>query len=79
MISLPDDLLTDIDQAARRRGMTRSGLLAAAARRELSARDRDSREATIRRMEQRAEKNGWPTVDELLGDRAERDARDMRR
>lgn len=35
MVSLPQDLLEDLDREARRRGSTRSGLLATAARREL--------------------------------------------
>lgn len=36
MVSLPDELLGQIDAAAKRRGTTRSGLLAATVRRELA-------------------------------------------
>jgi metal-responsive CopG/Arc/MetJ family transcriptional regulator len=36
MVSLPEELLQQIDEEARRRSMSRSALLAVAARRELS-------------------------------------------
>ena len=39
MVSLPADLLTDLDREAARRGSTRSALLALAARRELEQQD----------------------------------------
>lgn len=39
MISLPDDLLHRLDQGAKERSMTRSGLLRELAERELSKRD----------------------------------------
>jgi metal-responsive CopG/Arc/MetJ family transcriptional regulator len=39
MVSLPSDLLTDLDREAARRGSTRSALLALAARRELEQQD----------------------------------------
>ena len=39
MVSLPADLLTDLDREAARRGSTRSALLAVAARRELEQQD----------------------------------------
>ncbi len=39
MLSLPDELLREIDEESRRRSTSRSALLAAAARRELDRRD----------------------------------------
>ncbi|HEV3313199.1 MAG TPA: type II toxin-antitoxin system HicB family antitoxin [Chloroflexota bacterium] len=39
MVSLPEQLLQRIDEEAKRRGTTRSGLLQTAARRELGDRD----------------------------------------
>lgn len=39
MVSLPAELLADLDREAARRGSTRSGLLAVAARRELDQQD----------------------------------------
>lgn len=39
MVSLPDDLLEQVDAEARRRSTSRSALLALAARRELGRRD----------------------------------------
>ena len=39
MVSLPDDLLADLDREAARRGSSRSALLAVAARRELDQQD----------------------------------------
>jgi metal-responsive CopG/Arc/MetJ family transcriptional regulator len=39
MVSLPADLLADLDREAARRGSTRSALLAVAARRELEQQD----------------------------------------
>jgi len=53
MISLPEDLLRRLDSEARKRSMTRSGLLAAALQRELARRDPDAVAAAIARSEQR--------------------------
>ncbi|MHB1718421.1 MAG: ribbon-helix-helix protein, CopG family, partial [Acidimicrobiales bacterium] len=39
MVSLPDELVRDLDAEARRRSMSRSALLATAARRELARGD----------------------------------------
>lgn len=39
MVSLPEDLLADLDREAARRGSSRSALLAVAARRELDQQD----------------------------------------
>jgi Ribbon-helix-helix protein, copG family len=53
MVSLPDDLVREIDEEARRRSMSRSALLAAAARRELARRDPVAVAEAIARSEQR--------------------------
>jgi predicted transcriptional regulator len=79
MVSLPDDLLAEVDRTARLRGTTRSGLLAEAARRELERRNPDAMRAALKRIEARAARYGWPTMDDLLADKAERDERDMHR
>ena len=49
MISLPDDLLAAIDAEARRRHVTRSGLLAQAAGREIARRAPDDVSEAIER------------------------------
>jgi|1185.fasta_scaffold1111269_2 metal-responsive CopG/Arc/MetJ family transcriptional regulator len=49
MVSLPADLLADLDREAARRGSTRSGLLAAAARRELEQQSADDLDAALER------------------------------
>ena len=49
MISLPDELLARLDEHARRRGTTRSGLLRELAERELLI-DSDSRRRGIARL-----------------------------
>jgi hypothetical protein len=53
MVSLPDELVRDIDEEARRRSMSRSALLAAAARRELARRDPVAVAEAIARSEHR--------------------------
>ena len=73
MISLPDELLRRLDREARRRSMTRSGLLAAAAQRELSRRDPDAVAAAILRSERRFQSAGAFEAAALV--RADRDAR----
>lgn len=79
MISLPDDLLAEVDQAARVRGTTRSGLLAEAARRELGRRDPETMRAAIERLRARAIKYGWPAQADLAAEKKARDERDMYR
>lgn len=73
MVSLPDDLLQRIDQVARERSMSRSALLAAAARRELARRDPEAVAAAIARSEKRFQAAGSFEAAELV--RADRDAR----
>jgi metal-responsive CopG/Arc/MetJ family transcriptional regulator len=53
MISLPEDLLAELDAEAKKRSVSRSSLLAAAARRELSRRDPAEMADLIARSEQR--------------------------
>jgi len=55
MVSLPDELLADIDDEAQRRSISRSALLAEAARRDLSRRDPRSVASAIRRSLERFE------------------------
>ncbi len=73
MVSLPDDLLAEVDAEARRRTTSRSALLAAALRRELARRDPDVVAAAIKRSEERFRKAGAFEAGDLL--RADRDAR----
>lgn len=58
MISLPDELLGQLDEEARRRGTTRSGLLQDAARRELGTLGLP-REEILERLDRVAA--GWST------------------
>jgi len=53
MVSLPDELLAELDEEAKRRSTSRSGLLATAARRELSRRDSVQMAEAISRSERR--------------------------
>jgi len=64
MVSIPDDLLTEIDLEAKRQGTSRSGLLQKAAKREigLAVTDRDD---VIRRLESIAE--GWSGPTDVVG------------
>jgi metal-responsive CopG/Arc/MetJ family transcriptional regulator len=73
MISLPDDLLTKIDAEARRRAMSRSALLAAAAGREIGRRDPEEVAAAIARSEARFLNAGSFEAADLV--RADRDQR----
>jgi len=73
MISLTEELLMEIDGEARRRGMSRSALLAAAARRELDRPDPDEVAAAIARSEERFRRAGGFESAELV--RADRDSR----
>jgi metal-responsive CopG/Arc/MetJ family transcriptional regulator len=73
MVSLPDDLLHEIDAAAQHRSTSRSAFLAAAARRELMRRDPEAMSAAISRSERRFEQSGAFDSAEIV--RADRDAR----
>lgn len=53
MISLPDDLLKRLDEEARQRSMSRSALIATAARHELSRRDPETVAEAVARSEAR--------------------------
>ncbi len=53
MVSLPEELVHEIDEEARRRSMSRSALLAAAARRELARPTLGAIAEAISRSEQR--------------------------
>jgi metal-responsive CopG/Arc/MetJ family transcriptional regulator len=53
MVSLPEDLLEEIDRVARKRSMSRSALLAAAARREIARPSPTEVDEAIIRSEQR--------------------------
>ena len=73
MVSLPDELVRDIDEEAQRRSMSRSALLAAAARRELARRDPAAVAEAIARSEQRFRTAGRFDAAELI--RQDRDTR----
>lgn len=73
MVSLPEDLLAQIDDEAQRRSMSRSALLAAAARRELERRDPDAVAAAVARSEDRFRRAGSFNATDLV--RADRDRR----
>ncbi len=73
MVSLPDDLLREIDGEARRRSMSRSALLATAARNELARPDPAEVAAAIARSERRFRAAG--TFDAAALVREDRDRR----
>jgi metal-responsive CopG/Arc/MetJ family transcriptional regulator len=73
MVSLPDELVREIDEEARRRSLSRSALLAAAARRELARPDPAAVAAAISRSEQRFRAAGAFDAAELV--RQGRDSR----
>ena len=50
MVSLPDELLAQLDAEAKRRSTTRSGLLADAVRRELASPSVEARRQILARM-----------------------------
>lgn len=58
MVSLPEDLLADLDTEARRRSTSRSALLASAARRELARPNPEKVAAAIARSERRFSTTG---------------------
>lgn len=67
MVSLPEDLLTALDEEARNRSTSRSALLAEAARRELARRRPDRIAAAIARSEARFERAGSFESSALVG------------
>jgi metal-responsive CopG/Arc/MetJ family transcriptional regulator len=71
MVSLPADLLEDIDREAARRGMSRSGLLAAAARHELDQQDPAELDRALQRARAALRHSGVFESAELV--RAERE------
>lgn len=73
MVSLPDDLLAEIDVEVKRRGTSRSALLADAARRELARRDPASLAAVIERSQRRFRAAGsFDSADLVRADRDDR-------
>jgi len=80
LISLPQELLADIDQEVDRRGTSRSAFLRTAAVHELGWRDPEEIEAAL--AEGQAALAGLgpaEAAEEIARDRRERDARDRRR
>ncbi len=73
MISLPEDLLSELDNEARRRATSRSALLAAAARRELARREPREVDEAVRRSERRFRTAGTFEAADLV--RRDRDDR----
>jgi metal-responsive CopG/Arc/MetJ family transcriptional regulator len=73
MVSIPEDLLVQLDAEAKRRATSRSALLAAAARRELARPDPAELTAAIERSERRFLGAGSFDAADLV--RADRDAR----
>ena len=73
MVSLPDELVAELDEEARRRSTSRSALLAAAARRELARRDPIAVAEAIARSERRFLTAGGFEAAELV--RHDRDSR----
>jgi metal-responsive CopG/Arc/MetJ family transcriptional regulator len=74
MVSLPDDLLAEIDEEARRRSTNRSAFLATAARRELTRGAPEAIEAAIARSVDRFRRSRPFESAEVV--RATRDARE---
>ena len=66
MVSLPADLLSRIDEEAQRRSLSRSALLALAARRELARRDSHAVAEAIARSEARFREAGAFEASELV-------------
>jgi metal-responsive CopG/Arc/MetJ family transcriptional regulator len=71
MVSLPADLLADLDREAARRGSTRSALLALAARRELEQQDPAELDALLETVRAAMRTTGAFEAADLV--RAERD------
>lgn len=74
MVSLPEDLLAEIDTEAKRRSTSRSALLASAARRELARRDPEQLTEAIARSVRRFDRAGTFEATDLV-----RDSRDSQR
>lgn len=72
-VSLPDELIQEIDKEAHRRSMSRSDLLAESARRELARPDSVAVDKVITRSERRFRNAGSFEATELL--RRDRDSR----
>jgi metal-responsive CopG/Arc/MetJ family transcriptional regulator len=73
MISLPAELLAEVDAEARRRSTSRSALLAEAVRRELARRDSTQVAEAIARSERRFRDAGtFESADLVRADRDER-------
>lgn len=73
MVSLPDDLLAQLDAEVKRRSISRSALLAAAARRELAHQDPADLAAAIQRSERRFRDAGsFDSADLVRSDRDDR-------
>jgi hypothetical protein len=73
MVSLPDGLLAELDAEVKRRGTSRSALLADAARRELARRDPAGLAAAIERSERRFRGAGsFESADVVRVDRDDR-------
>lgn len=73
MVSLPADLLTELDAEVKRRGTSRSALLAEAARRELARRDPADLAAAIERSQRRFRAAGsFESADVVRADRDNR-------
>lgn len=79
MVSIPDDLLTRVDEETRRRGMTRSALIRTALSREVGEPDQAAARRAVERIERsRARFSRVGAFDSAELIRAERDARDAR-
>lgn len=73
MVSIPENLLAEVDAEAKRRATSRSAFLAAAARRELARPDSERVSAAIARSERRFADSGTFDAADLV--RADRDSR----
>ena len=73
MVSLPDDLLVQLDAEVKRRSTSRSALLAIAARRELARQDPADLAAALERSERRFRDAGsFESADLIRSDRDNR-------
>lgn len=80
LISVPDELLAQIDREARARGMNRSRFLQEAAQRQLGWPDRDAVLAALRQGRTAlADAGRFESADLVSAQRRERDAADRRR
>lgn len=72
MVSLPPDVLADLDREAARRGSSRSALLALAARHELQQLDPEEVDAALRRARSAMRAAGTFEAAELVRSERER-------